>query len=112
MPYIYEGVSLTDPSPITNHQSLSTGLSPRGFQIAQLHHIPDYGSLRWTVDTPEDLTFIRELFAYLKDKPNFTWYDALRVVQQHPELAQINAAVRHKTMTEVDERASKETGNK
>jgi spore coat polysaccharide biosynthesis protein SpsF len=110
MPYIYEGVSLTDQSPITNYQLLSTGTSPRGFQIAQLHHTPDYGDLRWTVDTPEDLTFIREVFAYLKEKPNFTWYDVLEVVQQHPELTQINAAVRHKTMVEVDERVKKDTG--
>lgn len=104
MPYIYEGVSLTSQIPIANHQLLSTGSSPRGFQIAQLHHTPDYGSLRWTVDTPEDLAFIRELFTRLGNIPNFTWYDALQIVQQHPELAQINATVRHKTMTEVDER--------
>jgi spore coat polysaccharide biosynthesis protein SpsF (cytidylyltransferase family) len=83
----------------------TVGTSQKNFHIAQLHHTPDHGNLRWTVDTPEDLTFIRELFAHLKDKPDFTWYDALQVVQQHPELAQINATVRHKTMNEVDERS-------
>jgi spore coat polysaccharide biosynthesis protein SpsF len=104
MPYIYEGTHLTSETP-----HLAQGTSQRGFQIAQLHHLPDYGSLRWTVDTPEDLTFIRELFAHLKDKPDFTWYDALQVVQQHPELTEINATVRHKTMKEVDERSKVES---
>ena len=105
MPYIYEGTHLTDQSPITNHQLLSTGISPRNFKIAQLHHTPDYGEMRWTVDTPEDLAFIREIFTHLRDKPNFTWYDVREIVQQHPEIAQINATVRHKTMKEVDERS-------
>ncbi len=99
MPYIYEGVSLT---PGTSH--LTLGTSQRGFRIAQLHHTPDYGEMRWTVDTPEDLAFMRELFTRLGNKTDFTWYDVLEIVQQHPELSQINAAVRHKTMTEVDER--------
>jgi spore coat polysaccharide biosynthesis protein SpsF len=99
MPYIYEGTHL---APLTSH--LSTGTSPRGFKIAQLHHQPDYGSMRWTVDTPEDLEFMRKVFDTLKDKNDFTWYDLLAVVQKHPELMKINVQVRHKTMTEVDER--------
>lgn len=99
MPFIYEGARLM---PETPH--LALGISQRGFSIAQLHHTPDYGEQRWTVDTPEDLVFIREIFARLDGKPNFNWYDVLEIVQKHPELAQINAGVRHKTMTEVDNR--------
>lgn len=101
MPYIYEGTDLT---PETSH--LTLGTSQRGFRIAQLHHTPDYGEQRWTVDTPEDLVFIREIFARLAGKPNFSWYDVLEIVQQHPELAEINAGVRHKTMKEIDDRAT------
>ena len=84
---------------------VARGLSPRGFRIAQLHHHPDYGSLRWTVDTPEDLVFIREIFARLPDQSQFTWYDVLQIAQKNPELAEINAGIRHKTMTDVDERS-------
>jgi len=105
MPFLYEGVTLSPARPITDHSLLSTGLSPRGFRIAQLHHQPDYGSLRWTVDTPEDLAFIREIFARLDGKSDFTWYDLLSIVQKEPELAEINAGIRHKTMTETDHRA-------
>jgi len=109
MPFLYEGVALSSPELTTDNCLLSTGISPRGFRIAQLHHQPDYGSLRWTVDTPEDLNFMREIFARLNDNPDFTWYDVLEIIHKEPELSHINAAVRHKTMTEVDERISKET---
>jgi spore coat polysaccharide biosynthesis protein SpsF len=116
MPFIYEGTRFEskvesrkskDLRPLTFDSVV--GISPRSFKIAQLHHTPNHGNLRWTVDTPEDLTFIRELFAQLKDKPDFTWYDTLQIVQQHPELTQINATVRHKTMKEVDERSKVES---
>jgi spore coat polysaccharide biosynthesis protein SpsF len=103
MPFLYEDVSLE-----TLDDHLSTGISPRGFKIALLNHTPDYGSLRWTVDTPEDLELMRRMFSAVEDKNDFTWYDLLAVVQKHPELAEINARVRHKTMTEVDERRTPE----
>lgn len=101
MPFIYEGTHLTPETPHLTH-----GTSQHGFHIAQLHHTPDYGNLRWTVDTPEDLTFIRKIFAHLRNKPDFTWYDVLQIVQEHPELTEINATVRHKTMTETDNRST------
>ena len=100
MPFLYEGVSLT---PETSR--VTRGTSPRGFRIAQLHHNPEHGDLRWTVDTPEDLAFLREIFSRLNGKTDFTWYDVLEIVQQNPELAEINAGIRHKTMTETDHRA-------
>ncbi len=100
LPYLYEGTTLS-----VDTAEVARGLSPRGFRIAQLHHHPDYGSLRWTVDTPEDLVFIREIFARLPDQSQFTWYDVLQIAQKNPELAEINAGIRHKTMTDVDERS-------
>ncbi len=115
MPFIYEGTQFETqvtghksnaPQPVTYNST--KGLSQRGFHIAQLHHRPDYGSLRWTVDTPEDLKFIRAIFTRLSDKPQFTWYDVLEIVQKEPELAEINAGIRHKTMTEIDERSKEE----
>jgi spore coat polysaccharide biosynthesis protein SpsF len=120
MPFLYEGATFERN---TQHALSETyfvlrGFSQRKFAIAQLHHTPDYGSLRWTVDTPEDLTFIREIFARLGGtplkggKPDFTWYDVLSIVQKNPELAEINAGIRHKTMTETDHRATRrETPN-
>jgi len=99
MPFIYENVEL-----LALDGRISTGLSPRGFKIAVLNHIPDCGSLRWTVDTPEDLEFIRQLYGQLKDKSDFTWYDVLAITREHPELGRINSQVRHKMMDETDSR--------
>jgi len=102
MPYLYENTSLSAFAP-----TLLSGTSPRGFKVAQLNNLVDYGSLRWTVDTPEDLEFIRQVFARLDDRETFNWKDILALVQREPELSAINADVRHKSMTEVDERIKK-----
>ena len=107
MPFLYEGTQF-EPS---THPASAGGLywdfgtSARGFGIAQLQHSPDHGGLRWTVDTPADLEFARQVFARLGHKPEFTWQDVLAVLQKEPALVAINAEVRHKSMTEVDERA-------
>lgn len=100
MPYIYQDVTLT-----AQDAHISSGISPRGFNIALLNHTPDYGTLRWTVDTPEDLSFAREIFIRLAEKPHFTWYDVLEILNHEPHLSTINSEIRHKSMTEVDERA-------
>ena len=94
MPYLYEGVNLQ-----SSTFNLQTGISPRGFKIALLNHLPDYGNLRWTVDTPEDLEFIRQLFARF-DNDDFGWQDILDLLEKEPELAKINAGVHHKTLKE------------
>lgn len=107
MPYLYEGLSLhpvKNPMLKKEHCSLDNGVSPRGFKVALLNHAPDYGSLRWTVDTSEDLELMRRIFGILEDKNDFTWYDLLAIIQKHPELVKINAQVRHKSMIDVDER--------
>lgn len=108
MPYLYEGVALSDSHrpPSTVYGLLSTGSSARGFKIAIINHTPDYGSLRWTVDTPEDLEMMRRVFDAIEDKNNFTWYDLLSLIQQRPDLAEINAQIHHKSMLDVDDRRS------
>jgi spore coat polysaccharide biosynthesis protein SpsF len=99
MPFFYEGLSV---SSVTNHESRDTwyvtrDTSPRGFHIAQLHHRPDYGALRWTVDTPEDLSLLRLIYAAFDDADDFTWQDVLALFKRQPELAIINEHVQHKT---------------
>jgi spore coat polysaccharide biosynthesis protein SpsF len=76
------------------------------FKVIVVDHEPDYGALRWTVDTPEDLRLLREIFARLGARPGkaFSWLEVLRLVECEPELALINANVRHKDGTEVDAR--------
>ncbi len=74
------------------------------FKVEVLDHDPDYGALRWTVDTAEDLVLLREIFKRFEGRDDFTWEDVLHLVQREPELNLINAGVRHKVGTEVDSR--------
>ena len=95
MPYLYENTNLKT----FQHSNLQTGVSPKGFKIALYNHIPNYGSLRWTVDTPEDLEFIRQVFARF-NHDDFGWQDILALLEREPALAKINADVHHKTLME------------
>ncbi len=53
--------------------------------------------LRWTVDTPEDLEMMRQLFdAAGIDAPRASYPELLAHVRAHPELAAINAGVAQK----------------
>jgi spore coat polysaccharide biosynthesis protein SpsF len=101
MPYFYEGVEL-----IADDRTLQTGVSPRGFRIALLHHTTDFGDYRWTVDTPEDLEFIRQVYNRFDGRDDFSWKDVLELVHNEPRLTQINAAVKHKTLKDIDDRAT------
>jgi spore coat polysaccharide biosynthesis protein SpsF len=102
MPYFYEGVQL-----ITDNRSLHTGISPRGYNIALLQHTTDFGDYRWTVDTPEDLEFIRQVYSRFDGRDDFTWKEVFDLVHNEPELMKINAGVQHKTLKDIDNRALK-----
>lgn len=74
------------------------------FQVLVVDHDPDYGAYRWTVDTAEDLALLRAIFAHFGKQTDFTWLDVLALMQQQPDLGKLNAGVRHKLGTEVDDR--------
>jgi spore coat polysaccharide biosynthesis protein SpsF len=79
-PYIYENADL--------------------FRLHGIKNEIDYSQHRWTLDTPEDLTFLKALYASLGNRDDFSWRDAIQIVEQQPELAAINRhviqkAVRH-----------------
>jgi spore coat polysaccharide biosynthesis protein SpsF len=100
MPYFYEGVELTQQS-----RTLEVGTSPRGFNIALLHHTTDFGDYRWTVDTPEDLEFMRQVYSRFNGRDDFSWKEVLDLVHDEPELMKINSGVKHKTLKDIDKRA-------
>ena len=102
MPYFYEGVELSAIS-----RQLSEGISPRGFRIALLNHTTDFGDYRWTVDTPEDLEFMRQLYSRFDGRDDFSWKEVLDLVHKEPKLMEINAGVQHKTLKDIDKRALK-----
>jgi spore coat polysaccharide biosynthesis protein SpsF len=101
MPYFYEGVQLSAIS-----RQLSEGISPRGFRVALRNHTTDFGDYRWTVDTAQDLEFIRQVYARFDGRDDFSWEQVLDLVHREPGLMKINAGVHHKTLKDLDERAT------
>lgn len=102
MPYLYEGVELN-----TVNRRLESGTSARGYRIALLNHSTDFGEYRWTVDTSEDLDFVRQVYARFDGRDDFTWQEVLDLIHREPGLMEINAGVRHNTLKDVDKRALK-----
>ncbi len=70
------------------------------FRILVIDHTPDYGSLRWTVDTAEDLDLLRRITAHFSPRIDFSWYEVLALIESQPELNALNAAVHHKHLKE------------
>jgi spore coat polysaccharide biosynthesis protein SpsF (cytidylyltransferase family) len=72
-----------------------------------LNHEPDYGSLRWTVDTADDLELIRRIYEHFSPLEDFRWQAVLELMESKPELTLINAGTSHKSYLDVDERGGK-----
>jgi len=79
---------------------------PGRFKIYQLQYTRDLSSLRWTVDTPQDLELARAIFAQFGGRDDFSWQEVYSLVERRPDLTRINAGVEHKTFKDVDERAN------
>lgn len=77
-----------------------------GFKFMMIDHDTDLGDYRWTVDTPEDLEFVRQVTKELNCRNDFTWLDVLKLVNENPEIAEINTGITHKSMRDVDSRAN------
>jgi spore coat polysaccharide biosynthesis protein SpsF len=75
------------------------------FNVFVLDAKEDYGALRWTVDTPQDLEFIRALTAAMECARDASWLTVLDFLQDHPEITAINSGVAHKSFTDIDHRA-------
>jgi spore coat polysaccharide biosynthesis protein SpsF len=61
---------------------------PALFPQAHLYQTPDRSALRWTVDYPEDLAFVRRVYGALHPaRPTFTSRDVLDLLESRPDLA-------------------------
>ena len=68
---------------------------PDKFSLAGIADAVDRSDMRWTVDTEEDLRFVREVYQALGAR-DFTWVDVLQVLEARPELLRINSLVRQR----------------
>ena len=57
--------------------------------------------LRWTVDTEEDLQFVREIFKRLKNPGTAKWTDVLEIIEQEPGLMEINKNIKQKNLKDL-----------
>ena len=73
---------------------------PEKFRLASVRCGRDLAAMRWTVDTAEDLEFVRGVYGLLGDEPLAGWETVLALVQAHPELAAVNRHVRQKELGE------------
>jgi spore coat polysaccharide biosynthesis protein SpsF (cytidylyltransferase family) len=64
---------------------------PERFTIANWEWFSDFSWLRWTVDEPEDFTFISKVYeALYPSKPDFGFDDVLALLKKQPCLVEIN----------------------
>ncbi len=74
------------------------------FKILLTHHDPDYGKKRWTVDTPQDLEFVKAIFEKFAPQLEFSWLEVIEVINQNPDLEKINTNIVAKNVADVDQR--------
>jgi spore coat polysaccharide biosynthesis protein SpsF len=64
---------------------------PEWFRIEHVRQATDLSEMRWTVDTAEDLEFVRRIFAHF-GHDHFKWEEVLPVLDEHTEWTEINRA--------------------
>lgn len=65
---------------------------PKLFRIGNVLHPVNLSNLRWTVDHPEDLQFVRAVYDHMKFT-DFGLAEVLDLLKEHPELIQINSGI-------------------
>lgn len=73
--------------------------NPDQFRILQVTEAVDRNAWRWTVDTPEDLAFVREVYRRLGNR-FFGWHEVVDLMEADPHLAALNAHIRQKALQE------------
>lgn len=79
---------------------------PDRFRICHVSCKQNYGSFRWTVDTPADLDLLRVIYSRFPGRADFSWLEIIDLYQREPELFLINAEVQAKDYRQVDQRLS------
>ncbi|NYT09584.1 MAG: NTP transferase domain-containing protein [Methanosarcinales archaeon] len=74
--------------------------NPDRFKLLTIKSNVDYSHYRWTVDTQEDLDFVRAVYTSFGNEDSFTWKDLIFLLAKEPELAEINSHIRQKSLVE------------
>jgi spore coat polysaccharide biosynthesis protein SpsF len=77
------------------HVTLYMARHPELFRCEGVAGDADFSALRWTVDTPEDYELICRIYNHFRHD-RFSWTEVLRLLELHPDWAQINCHVQQK----------------
>jgi spore coat polysaccharide biosynthesis protein SpsF len=69
--------------------------NPKLFRLYGIVHEFDLSNMRWTVDTPEDLAFVRRIYDTF-NHDRFSWQDVVSVLKERPEWLDLNRHVQQK----------------
>lgn len=69
---------------------------PHDFRLLSVTDTVDRSDWRWTVDTQEDLDFVRTVYERLGPQAHFTWRQVIALVESDPGLPAINRHVLQK----------------
>jgi len=73
---------------------------PGEFKILSVTGDADFSQHRWTVDTSEDLEFVRAIYSRLKGGDDFRWPDVLALLDREPALLELNRSIAQKAVHE------------
>jgi spore coat polysaccharide biosynthesis protein SpsF (cytidylyltransferase family) len=71
---------------------------PETFKLAFTRNESDYSTCRWTLDTPEDLELLRNIYSRFGNQDNFGWREVIMLMEREPELADLNTHVIQKSV--------------
>ncbi|WP_186775018.1 cytidylyltransferase domain-containing protein [Allorhodopirellula solitaria] len=71
---------------------------PERFHLENIVQQVDQSALRWTLDEPTDFVFFQAVFRHFGGTDFVTTAEVLKLLDQHPHLQRINAAVKQKKL--------------
>lgn len=74
--------------------------NPERFQVLAVQGERDYSSFRWTLDTEQDLEFLRAVYMRFAGRDDFGWQDVRNLLEREPELLELNRNVIQKALRE------------
>lgn len=73
---------------------------PERFRLLSVTGGPG-GNQRWTVDTQDDLEFVRAIYRRFGDQDTLSWRDVLALLEREPDLLSLNSTIRQKELREL-----------
>jgi spore coat polysaccharide biosynthesis protein SpsF len=74
--------------------------NPEQFRVLAVKGEQDYSGFRWTLDTPQDLEFLRAVYARFPGRDDFGWLDVRNLLEREPHLLELNRNVAQKALHE------------